>query len=298
MLNAIILIDLLNLSIGSIFSVNYCEMDCRGEPHTLCSTNHSHASCLPTSPAVSEAQRREMKNMLIMGHNGIRNRIADRMMVANMVEMVWHEELAAMAQIYLAMCKPFTTDPCANLTHHYDHNDDHAHHTHFSGSTRTTYRDVAQSRYLQRSIHYPNLLIENALRAWYLERDSMMAPTFNFNSLLQSEVGHIVGENNFTHLASPLTSHFGCAFDKLFEGYLLICNYHPYRRRVNSRVDFFHGKPGSLCPISSPLRNTRGSLTSLCIGIERNTGSTTPCGLFAAMVRLFLSFLLVIFQLY
>ncbi|XP_075156668.1 venom allergen 5-like [Haematobia irritans] len=255
---------------NSIFPNDFCQMHCYGQPHTLCLSNKRNLndSCLLTKSPISEAQNLEMKKILIMGHNGLRNRIAERMMVANMVEMVWQDELATMAMHYLESCRPYETDQCAMLT---QQSGVHEQHSHFSGSFKSSYHHVAQNRYVQKKIHYPNLLIENALRSWYMEKDSMKPPTVEFNIRLQNKVGHIVSENNFTHLASPLTTHFGCAFNKIVQGYILICNYHPYRRREDLQVDFFHGDPGSLCPISRPLRNRRESLANLCIGVERNS---------------------------
>lgn len=117
-----------------------------------------------------------------------------------------------MAEKYIDLCRPYETDPCTLLRQNKLAHDKHKHDVEFG--VKSTYCYIAQNRYFQDTTHYPHILIENALRAWYLERDNLRSPTYKYNRNLETNIGYLSGENNFTHLASPQTSYLGCAVAK------------------------------------------------------------------------------------
>lgn len=117
-----------------------------------------------------------------------------------------------MALKYFQKCQPDSDDPCTlfvtdNLTCvellEYKEEDLHM------------YRFVAQNRFKVRADHLPSYFIETALRSWYYEKNKMQKPIYNISIYHGSSLGILQEETNFTHLAFPLTSHFGCGIAQL-----------------------------------------------------------------------------------
>ncbi|CAD7087508.1 unnamed protein product [Hermetia illucens] len=73
-----------------------------GQPHSIClKANGPSANCAEFEILKMTAKR---KNILINGHNGIRNKIAGYFHIANMLLLHWDEDLHEMARGFLTRC--------------------------------------------------------------------------------------------------------------------------------------------------------------------------------------------------
>lgn len=115
-----------------------------------------------------------------------------------------------MAEKQVSFCTPYETDECTlldayNLFTLIKNRDQ---------ILESNYRSIVQNRYYMPNVHHPGTLVENALRSWYNERDDLDPPYILFDHMLLNKIIHLYGENNFTHLSSPETMYFGCAFNR------------------------------------------------------------------------------------
>uniref|UniRef100_A0A1B0AQI0 SCP domain-containing protein n=1 Tax=Glossina palpalis gambiensis TaxID=67801 RepID=A0A1B0AQI0_9MUSC len=254
-------------------------MFCVDQPHTLCVDfplihllnemkdehylNMKRKNCSNEGQRLDKKDYLKMKRQLIIGHNGLRNRIAGVMRVANMMELIWNDDLALMAERHIYRCTPYDDDICTRLNQSLEYEKTHFH---LKGKEMDSFCKVSQNRYYQKNVHYPNIIVENALRTWYREKFGMEPPKEAFDETHMRTNGYLKGENNFTHLAYPLAAFFGCSMNKVYDGFLLLCNYHPYERSGVVDFEFIKGNPGEHCPITRPLKNTYENFANLCIG--------------------------------
>lgn len=150
----------------------------------------------------------DLSNQLIVAHNGLRERIASRMNVANMVLNKWSKQLSTMAENWANQCRPNEDDECT--------------HTSLPMSVETLINIsqtnqqemfVAMNHFCITSLYLPRELLQMAFNAWYFEKDHMQAPKKqNFQNLT---LGLLSGENNFTHLAFPRVRRIGCSVARL-----------------------------------------------------------------------------------
>ena len=149
-----------------------------------------------------------LKANLIIGHNGIRDRISRYMKIETMLRLVWDNDLADMAHVYLAHNKPFADDECTNYEQGYGAADQHGYFE--NGSNAHTF--IAQNRYCMNSRFFPTNLIELAIRSWYYDKNHMMPPKqTDFSDMITLDSYELIGLTNFTHLAFGWTHRFGCA---------------------------------------------------------------------------------------
>lgn len=94
-------------------STDYCQLKCNDEPHTLCNNNNGtkQNSCQTYKNLLDDTYRTEMLN----GHNGLRNRFSNVANISNMKMLVWDEELALMAKMWIKKCQKYEKDPCTSL---------------------------------------------------------------------------------------------------------------------------------------------------------------------------------------
>uniref|UniRef100_A0A1A9W1I2 SCP domain-containing protein n=1 Tax=Glossina brevipalpis TaxID=37001 RepID=A0A1A9W1I2_9MUSC len=194
-------------------------------------------NCSQAEQPLDDDDYSKMKRQLIIGHNGLRNRIAQFMRVANMMELIWDDDLALMAERHIRRCKPYEDDICTKLNQSLEY---HKKHLHSKAKEKDSFCKVSQNRYYQKNVHYPNIIVENALRTWYREKFQMAEPEEAFDANQVKTFGSLKGENNFTHLAYPLTAYFGCSMNKVYDGFLLVCNYHPYERAADVDFEFWN----------------------------------------------------------
>ncbi|XP_036217987.2 venom allergen 5 [Bactrocera oleae] len=233
----------------SAFSNDFCKMKCGTRRHTLCNRVKVH-NCSYKSYHIygsAELEDLNLRNQLIMAHNGLRERIASRMHVADMVLSKWSKQLATMAENWAHQCRPYEDDECA--------------HTSLPMSVQTlinimhaNQREmfVAMNRFCITSLYLPHELLQMALNRWYFEKDYMKAPKKqNFHN---HTLGLFSGENNFTHLAFPQIRRIGCSVARYDNAYCIFCLYDPYYRHSEGML-FTHGKPATNCPSQYPLKD-------------------------------------------
>lgn len=190
-------------------------------------------------------------------HNGIRNRIAAKMRVANMQQILWDDELGRMAESFLQKCEFYSDDQCANLSE--DYNDREG----------SPWELLAMNRFTIFSEFYPIDIIEQAIQAWYGEKNYMTAPT----SLRiggrssKSYIGQISDDNNFTHMAFPQLQKFGCSLAVNAKIYCLVCYYYPY---LHKKYEFRYGKCCNDCNYNYALQST--SFSNLCSNMGASHG--------------------------
>ncbi|XP_055844210.1 venom allergen 5-like [Episyrphus balteatus] len=220
----------------------YCAIKCGDEPHTLCQDEDflgpSYSKCSENF-YLFDLKDSNLKDDVLMGLNGLRNRIADKMQVANMIILTWDEELSSMAQIFLSRCKPFAKNSCTNLGKpEFDASEYEPRHYH-----------VAECMAFRKSKFFPYNFFPSILRDWYYEKNMMKRP-----KLFRSEFNELYGvlnvHNNFTRLANPRLSRVGCGLARYEDGYALLCYFFPY---FQSDVRFDRGTPATTCPNLFPL---------------------------------------------
>lgn len=116
-----------------------------------------------------------------------------------------------MAEKHVKYCRPFEDDECTKI----DAFELFTLVENRKQILEANYRSIAQNRYYVSNVRHPGLLIQNALRNWYNEKDFMDKPYIVFDHALLNNIIRLKGENNFTHLSSPETMYFGCAFNRL-----------------------------------------------------------------------------------
>lgn len=116
-----------------------------------------------------------------------------------------------MSEKQMLYCKQYVDDQCT----HVDANNLFSIIKYGNMALEATYRSIVQNRYFAAGVRQPGQLIENALRNWYNERDFLEPPYVLFDHTVLSNIIRVSGENNFTHLSSPETAFFGCAYNRL-----------------------------------------------------------------------------------
>lgn len=116
-----------------------------------------------------------------------------------------------MAERHIRRCTPYDEDICTRLNQSLEYENTHFH---LKGKEQDSFCKVSQNRYYQKNVHYPNIIVENALRTWYRERLKMEPPDEEFDEIHIQTRGFLKGENNFTHMAYPLAAYFGCSMNK------------------------------------------------------------------------------------
>lgn len=194
-------------------------------------------------------------------HNGLRNRIAAKMRVANMQMIVWDDELGRMSESFLQKCQFYSDDKCANLSEDYD----------VGNHTGLPWKLLAMNRFTISSNFYPIDIIEQAIQAWYGEKNFMTAPISQEigegNS--KSYIGQISENNNFTHMAFPQLQKFGCSLAVNAKTYCLVCYYYPY---INKKYEFRYGKCCKDCNYNYALQST--NFSNLCSSMSSSAGAS------------------------
>ncbi|XP_053947640.1 venom allergen 5-like isoform X2 [Anastrepha ludens] len=240
---------------NGVFSANFCQLNCGTRVHTLCE-KESH-NCNYKSHKVygdRELGNMGLRDQLILAHNGLRERIATRMHVTNMVVINWSKQLSRMAENWAKFCQPYEDDECAHTTMPMTVE-------RLLNITKQNQLEpyIAMNRFCVKALYLPFEIIQMALHLWYFEKDYMKAPHPEAYESLK--LAFLSGENNFTHLAYPLTTRIGCSvanispfslrYDHIF---CIFCFYEPYYRHTDGVV-FQYGQPSTHCPPEYPLKD-------------------------------------------
>ncbi|XP_020712896.1 venom allergen 5.02 [Ceratitis capitata] len=229
-------------------SKNFCELNCGNRSHTLCGTANNIACSYRRNRVFDNKELRDMglRDQLIIAHNGLRQRIAQRMHVGNMVLVKWSEQLTQMATNWAQLCRPYVDDECTHMSKQLNLRTL----MNITNGDQVEGMYVAMNRFCINALYLPRELIEMAFHFWYFEKDYMNEPTFKaYEELL---LGFLSGDNNFTHLAYPLVRRFGCSVASYDNVFCIFCFYDPYHRHSKGIV-YIHGKQTAHCPPSHPI---------------------------------------------
>ncbi|XP_037908755.1 uncharacterized protein LOC119650242 isoform X2 [Hermetia illucens] len=208
---------------------NYCKLKCGEQNHTMCNPCGKNFYEYPVD--------KEFREVMLDGHNGIRDRIAGIMRVANMQKLRWDFELSLMAKYWLRRCDFYKVDPCTKLPRTSIEDDD------------TVYTFVTQGTEAIISLYYPLYFRAATIRTWYFEKNTMKPPRIEKISESIS-YGYFDVSNNFTQISFAYASRLGCAMVKSNEIYAIACNYWPYEGKKRA---FRLGQPTEYCPNLYPI---------------------------------------------
>lgn len=234
------------------FCAEYCDVKKRVEnTHTMCAiskTNKLKTKCSSFRIYPKVKLNYDYGFELEKAHNGIRNRIAAKMRVANMQQILWDDELNLMAELFLRKCQFYVDDRCAHLSFNYT-------------AKSPIWRLLAMNRYTMHSEFYPIDIIEQAIQAWYGEKNIMSPPSSREigDAKVKSYIGQIFVDNNFTHMSYPQLQKFGCSLATNAKLYCLVCYYYPY---IKEKYEFRYGKCCKDCNYHYALQST--NFSNLC----------------------------------
>ncbi|XP_055846630.1 GLIPR1-like protein 1 [Episyrphus balteatus] len=162
--------------------------------------------------------RREI-NTMILGHNGIRNKIAKEWDIANMNILHWSRELEKLSKYFLIDCQ-VRRDPCDFLV----------------------FKDITIGQNVFFSKASPgSRWVGRTIRHWYSQLGYDIK---NWDQFREAEKKNI-SLTEITQMIWPSVEFIGCAAAKMFEGYMVTCYYHPSISK-NWNV-FSHGKGCTKC---------------------------------------------------
>ncbi|XP_037936965.1 uncharacterized protein LOC119675271 isoform X2 [Teleopsis dalmanni] len=205
------------------FKQNPCQIHCvttaKVVKHTSCiSTDYKLPPCRVFAYDIKTFSQVNIMGQLIIGHNGLRDRIAEHMHISHMTEMFWSEELEAMAKRYAYKCNPFQDDYCASIDSVFTESKKNES-IQFSNKevsfsdqlrNRSPYALIRQTRFCHKSVFFPNNFIHIALSTWYNERYTLQPPE-RMNTSTGLNKQRLRGDNNFTIIADPNVDKLGCS---------------------------------------------------------------------------------------
>lgn len=250
----------------SIFLVNitnYCDLRCGNVIHTLCEINtieFDKEACGNITVYNMEGKDGATKyshEVIVEGFNGIRNRIAERMNVSNMIKVKYDKHLAKMAKKILLRCKKtLTKDKCTRFGE--------------ENPMKRDYSTVVMTSFSQKTHVLHPKFIQFIFSTWYAEKNFMERPSFppDDNPDVPDENGAISIHNNFTYMAHPDIEKVGCQLISLDGIFQFVCVLWPY---VGNRFVYKNGYPARNCPNEYPVKDI--IFESLCYEFSRGV----PC---------------------
>ncbi|EDW61908.2 CRISP/Allergen/PR-1 [Drosophila virilis] len=173
-----------------------------------------------------DREYREIKKLLLFGHNGLRNRLAIKLDACDMLEMSWDNNLAELARRHHKYCQRLIDcDIVANLSG--------------KGLDPRVYRkvvrgqhiDVARSSFFLKNIYSTNF-IPFVLSSWYETHIELKFPQKVEHK--KQKYYRILGDNSFTRMIKPQTYQLGCSYAMFIDGLSLICYYYPHVHSNNT----------------------------------------------------------------
>lgn len=144
------------------------------------------------------------RRYLIYGHNGLRNRLAQKLNTCDMLHMTWDDTLAEVANRHHRHCQRVTYE-----TEHYMIDiPDHKHEV-----FRRTYQG-STGVFSRNAFFCPNIYLHNfiefAVGKWYSLHQKLMPPTLLIHK--KNTYLKLFGDNAFTHIIYPQTFRVGCSY--------------------------------------------------------------------------------------
>ena len=218
---------------------NYCKIECNGQKHTMCIYSSVSSSCKAyRKKTFSQSE----KQLILDEHNRYRRIIATgrkekeehplQPKASNMLELVWNEELATIAQRWADQCK-FQHDKCRD-----------------SKSFRS-----GQNLALKWSTNRFEMPIKGFIFGWYDE-----VKKFNTESVYGFRFERATG--HYTQMIWAKTQYVGCGasyYEDSIHGAnrqvaFLVCNYGP-SGNVRTMKIYEVGEPCSTCPAGSKCKD-------------------------------------------
>lgn len=267
-------------------STKYCDLRCDGTIHTMCEINTvelNRSYCGNQFKVFNMASSKNLyytNEYIIEGFNGIRNRIAGRMSVSNMIKVRHDKYLEKMARKILQRCNGYISkDRC----------------TQFGGMIpgKRDYGTVVMTSFSQETKFFHPNFIQYILGTWYSEKNSMERPAFppDINPDAPDEFGAISIDNNFTYLAHPEIEKVGCQLLRHKDVYQFLCALWPY---VGNRFIYKKGYPTRSCPNEYPVKDSL--FDNLCTGFSIQEDGGERC--LSNFIIIFVGGLIVVFNKY
>ncbi|TDG51476.1 hypothetical protein AWZ03_001936 [Drosophila navojoa] len=191
-------------------------------------------------------ENKEFRELLLHGHNGLRNRLAIKLNICDMLQIEWNNKLALYASRHHSFChKGIMCDTQGNL------------HANLMRSNSTSekpffYYLINLSR---NSFFYSNTYSRNfipyALSHWYEAHIDLKFPKrIEVDNRTYYE---LAGQSNsFFNMVNPSIQVMGCSIAKFRDGRSLICYYYPFVHR-DSKIYFRVMYKSYQCPYIYPI---------------------------------------------
>jgi Cysteine-rich secretory protein family len=92
---------------------DFCDLTCDGAKHTLCQQPERTAKVCERFELIRIDE--DLRNQLVLGHNGLRDRFARLQNAKSMRILDWDQDLAEMAERWARTCEKYAIDPCTQL---------------------------------------------------------------------------------------------------------------------------------------------------------------------------------------
>lgn len=144
------------------------------------------------------------RKFLIYGHNGLRNRLAQKLNVCDMLHITWDNKLAELANRHHRHCERATYETEKHMIN-------------IPGSEEELLRRTYQGGagvFGRNAFFCPNIYVNNfiefAVGKWYSLHQKLKPPIPVI--LREKEYLKIAGDNAFTHMIYPQTFRAGCSY--------------------------------------------------------------------------------------
>lgn len=244
--------------------VDLCSIKSQNKTHTLCNSTMLKSPLCDNFHHIELTE--EKKNLILNGHNALRDRMSFVEPISNMIKLEWDSQLAAMAYQWILQCKTCEKDPWTMIDRRNER------------EKKFKYTFVHQNIAFINSKFLPQYYELQIFRYWYMEK-STLNDGMVFNETT-SEV-FFTRETNYSMLAWARLQRVGCALGRYHDGFAMVCNYFPFQGYRYPA--YLTGLPGSQCPRSFPLRSV--IFQNLCTA----SGHITQVNVLIMIVMLLLS---------
>lgn len=142
------------------------------------------------------------RSFLLYGHNGLRNRLAIKLNIVNMLHVTWDDKLAELSNRHHRYCQRQMNDSIMRTT---DDNDE---------SMLYPRVNKGKSNLSRNSFFWPNIylsnILETAVGTWYSSHQQLKYPVNT--KYKEYDYLAIMGDNSFTHIINPQTYRMGCSY--------------------------------------------------------------------------------------
>ncbi|EDW09353.2 uncharacterized protein LOC6579524 [Drosophila mojavensis] len=188
---------------------------------------------------------KEFRELLLFGHNGLRNRLAAKLNLCDMLEIKWNNKLALYASRHHSFChKSIMCDSelDSNVNLQQSRPRDKRQISHMVNMSRNSFFY---------SNTYSTAFIPFALSNWYAAHVKLKFPKrIDVNNRTYYA---LAGQSNsFYNMVNPIIQTMGCSIAKFRDGRSLICYYYPFVS-VNSEIYFRIMDKSYQCPYTYPI---------------------------------------------